>query len=259
MNDGIHGVLLDIDGVLAVSWEPIAGASETVAWLRERRLPFRLITNTTTHSRRDLAITLAEARIRVEPEEIFTAVVGTASYLRSHHPASKVFLLSDEEAIEDLEGIELVKDGADVVVVGGACDEFSYQNVNRAFRMLMDGALLVAMHRSMYWMTSEGLQLDGGAYVRGLEEAAGVEAVVCGKPSPAFFEGAVRMLGVQPARLAMVGDDIVTDVLGAQAVGLVGVLVKTGKFRPADLEHEGGAPDHVIGSIADLPALLRPS
>ncbi len=259
MKDDVDGLLLDIDGVLAVSWVPIPGAAETVKWLRDEMVPFRLITNTTTHSRADLAATLVDAGIHVTPEEIITAVVGTASYLRSHHPGAKAYLLSDEEAVADLEGIELVGDGADVVVVGGACEAFSYENVNRAFRMLMEGASFVAMHRSMYWMTAKGLQLDGGAYIRGLEEATGLEAVVCGKPAPAFFEEAVRMLGLPAERVAMVGDDIVTDVLAAQAMGLTGVLAKTGKFRPSDLERDDGVPDHMIETIADLPELLGPA
>lgn len=255
----IDGVLLDIDGVLAVSWEAIPGAAETVEWLRDRGIPFRLITNTTTHTREELAATLRDAGIGVEGDDIVTAVVMTASYLRAHHPGAKVFLLSDGDPTADLEGVGLVDEGADVVVMGGAGEDFSYENLNRVFRMVMDGAALVGMHRNMYWRTKEGLQLDGGAYIAGLEEATGRKAVVCGKPSPTFFEEAVAMLGTTPDRTAMVGDDIVNDVLGAQAVGLVGILVRTGKFMPSDLERAAERPDHVIGSIADLPRSLRPS
>lgn len=250
----IEGVLLDIDGVLAVSWEPIPGATKTIDWLRDEGLPFRLVTNTSSQSRREMAATLVGAGIEVKPEEIMTAVAATASYLRSHHPGASVFLLSDEGSIEDLEGIQLAQDGAGVVVIGGASELFSYENMNRAFKMIMGGAPFVAMHRSLYWKTSEGLELDGGAYTRGLEEATGVQAEVCGKPARAFFEAAVEAVGVPADRLAMVGDDIVTDVMAAQELGLTGVLVRTGKFRPEDLAR--GSPDHVIGSIADLPQLL---
>ncbi len=115
------------------------------------------------------------------------------------------------------------------------------------------------MHRNMYWRTTEGLQLDGGAFIVGLEEATGRKAVVCGKPSPTFFHEAVGMVGTRVERTAMVGDDIVNDVLGAQAAGLVGILVRTGKFMPTDLERASGKPDHVIDSIAELPRSLRPS
>jgi len=257
--DGIDGVLLDIDGVLAVSWEQIPGAAETVDWLRAQGIPFRLITNTTTHSRDELARTLREGGIDVVGDDVVTAVVMTGSYLRAQHPGATVFLLSDGDPAQDLPDVELVEDGADVVVIGGAGSDFSYEKLNRAFGMLMRGAALVGMHRNMYWRTKEGLQLDGGAFIAGLEEATGAKAVVCGKPSPTFFREAVRMLETVPERTAMVGDDLVNDVLGAQAVGITGVLVRTGKFLPADLAWPAGRPDHVIDSIAELPGMLRPS
>lgn len=252
------GVLLDIDGVLAISWRPLPGGVETVAWLRSQAIPFRLITNTTTHTRADLAGTLSAAGFDIAAEEIVTAVVATASYLRAHHPDAGVFVLSDGDAGEDLEGIRRVgsPEEADVVVLGGACEDFTYGTMNRVFRRLMDGAELVGMHRNLYWRTAEGWQLDGGAYVAGLEEATGRPAAVCGKPAGAYFEQALRLLGVDAARAVMVGDDLVNDVLGAQAAGLAGVLVRTGKFRPEDLDTAPGAPDHVIDSIGDLEVVI---
>jgi HAD superfamily hydrolase (TIGR01458 family) len=144
-------------------------------------------------------------------------------------------------------------------VLGGAYDGFDYPTMNRVFRMLMGGAKLVAMHRNLYWRTDEGWQLDGGAYVAGLEEATGRRAVVCGKPAEAYFASALAQIEIPAERAAMVGDDVVNDVLGAQAVGLTGVLVRTGKFRPEDVERSGGVPDAVLDSIADLPKLLAPS
>lgn len=252
----VDGVLLDIDGVLAVSWQPLPGAVETMAWLRERGLPFRLITNTTTHTRAELARTLTEGGIAVDAEEIVTAVVATASYLRSHHPGAKVFLLSDGDARADLEGVDLVERDAEVVVLGGAYAGFSYGTLNEAFRMLMDGATLVGMHRNLYWRTNEGWQLDGGAYIAGLEEATGRPSVICGKPAAPCFEAALDGIGVPASRAVMVGDDVVNDVLGAQAAGLVGVLVRTGKFRPEELRRASGTPDHVLDSIGELQRLL---
>jgi HAD superfamily hydrolase (TIGR01458 family) len=252
------GVLLDIDGVLTISWEEIPGASAAVEELRRRGIPLRLVTNTTTHRRTELARTLAGAGISVRPEEIVTAVVGAAAYLREKHPGARCFLLSDGDATEDLEGVELVEDEPDVVLIGGASDDFSYRNVDRAFGMLVGGASLVAMHRNLYWRTTDGLQLDAGAYVRGLEEAAGVEAVVIGKPAPTFFRAALGEIGVPPEKAWMVGDDVENDVRGAQRLGMTGVQVRTGKFRVRDLD-AGDAPSHVIDSIADLPALLDAS
>jgi HAD superfamily hydrolase (TIGR01458 family) len=253
------GVLLDIDGVLAVSWRALPGASDTIAWLREHDVPFRLITNTTTHTRVDLAATLGDAGIVVEADEIVTAVVATAAYLRHVHPGAGVFVLSDGDAAADLEGVRIVDDDPEVVVLGGAYEGFDYDTMNRVFRWLMDGAALVAMHRNLYWRTSGGWELDGGAYVAGLEAATGRAAVVCGKPAEAAFVAALEQIGVPRQHAVMVGDDVVNDVLGAQAAGIAGALVRTGKFRPEDLDGADGEPVHVLETIGDLPSLLAPS
>ncbi|MGE5225913.1 MAG: HAD-IIA family hydrolase [Planctomycetaceae bacterium] len=253
----IDGLLLDIDGVLAVSWQALPGSVETMAWLRSEEVPFRLITNTTTHTRRELAATLADAGFDAAAEEIVTAVVATAAHLRREHRDAGVFVLTDGEPGEDLDGVRRVAqpEDADVVVLGGACDAFTYDLVNRIFRRVKDGAALVGMHRNLYWRTAAGWELDGGAYVAGLEEAAGVRAEICGKPSRAYFEAALALLGLPPERVAMVGDDIANDVLGAQAAGITGVLVRTGKFQEDDLRK--GVPDVVLGSLADVPGWLR--
>ena len=146
------------------------------------------------------------------------------------------FLLSDGDAAADLEGVELVDlDVADVIVLGGASADFTYTTMNRIFGRLMDGATLVGMHRNLYWRTNDGLELDAGAYIAGLEEATGREAVICGKPSGPYFDAALALLGVPREGTIMVGDDIVNDVRGAQVLGLRGVLVRTGKFLPDDL------------------------
>jgi HAD superfamily hydrolase (TIGR01458 family) len=252
----VDGLLLDMDGVLAQSFAPLPGAIETLAWIRDRGIAFQIVTNTTTHTRAELAATLRDGGFDLEAGDIVTAVTGTATYLREHHPNARVLLLSDGDAREDLEGVTLAGAGepADVVVLGGASDDFTYANLNRIFRLVMDGATLIGMHRNLYWRTADGLELDGGVYLAGLEAATGVTATVCGKPSPAFFESALALLGLPADRVAMVGDDIVNDVLGAQACGLTGVLVRTGKFMEADLGK--GAPDHVLDSIADLPEML---
>lgn len=253
----VEGLLLDMDGVLALSFEPMPGAVDALAWIKREGIPFRIVTNTTTHTRAALADTLRAGGFDVSADDIITAVVGTAVYLRTHHPNARALMLTDGDAGEDLEGVTIVGAGepADVVVVGGAGDDFTYEHLNHAFRLLMQGASLVAMHRNLYWRTAAGLELDGGAYVAGLEEAANIEATTCGKPAPSFFDSALTLLGLPADRVAMVGDDIVNDVLGAQACGLTGVLVRTGKFMPADLAK--GDADHVLGSFAELPSLLE--
>jgi ribonucleotide monophosphatase NagD (HAD superfamily) len=112
------------------------------------------------------------------------------------------------------------------------------------------------MHRGLYWRTDEGLQLDSGAFVTGLERALGTTAEVVGKPAPAFFAAALAHLGAVAAGTVMVGDDIENDVVAAQRQGLTGVLVKTGKYLSRAHRAASGTPDYVLGSFASLPALL---
>jgi HAD superfamily hydrolase (TIGR01458 family) len=252
----VDGLLLDIDGVLATSWEPIDGSIDAMRWIRAHGIPFRLITNTTTHTRMDLAATLRDAGFDVERDEIITAVVATATHLSAHHPGARVMVLSDGDAGGDLLGVDVVLDGTsvDVVVIGGACEAFSYAAVNRVFQLLREGAVLVGMHRNLYWRTAHGWQLDGGAYITGIEAATGVTATICGKPSAAFFASALSLLGVTSERAVMVGDDLVNDVLGAQAAGIRGVQVRTGKFQESD--RAKGEPVATIDALADLPGLL---
>lgn len=253
----IEALLLDIDGVLSVSWEPLPGAIDALRRLRDDGVPFRLITNTTTKTRHDLGTTLRDAGFGVGDDEVVTAVVATGSFLRATHPEAKVYVLSDGDGTADLEGIQLVDvDEADVIVLGGASDDFTYPTMNRIFRRLMDGATLVGMHRNLFWKTTAGWELDAGAYLVGLEQAAGIRATICGKPEPTYFASALEALGTQADRTAMVGDDVVSDVLGAQATGLTGILVKTGKYRPGDESSPEGVPDLVADSFADVPSLL---
>ena len=192
----IDGLLIDIDGVLTVSWEPIDGAPEALASVRASGIPLRFATNTTTRTRAEVATLLGDAGMPVDADEILTAPAATAAHLRRQHPDARVFLLNTGDLSADLEGIDLVESGpADVVVIGGAGVDFTHQQLNEAFRLILDGAAFVAMHRNVYWRTAAGLELDTGAYVRALEEATGVEPTVLGKPSPDFFAAGVAELG----------------------------------------------------------------
>jgi HAD superfamily hydrolase (TIGR01458 family) len=253
----IRAVLLDIDGVLTVSWRPIPGAVEAVSWLREHGYRVGLLTNTTSRTRAWIAGTLADGGFPVTAADVFTAPAITAGYLARHHPGARCALLNSGEVAADLGPVTLVDDGQpDVVIIGGAGPEFSYAALNRVFGYLQQGAALVAMHRNLYWRTDDGLQLDSGAFLAGLEEAAGIRAEVTGKPADAFFAAALDALDATGRAALMVGDDIVSDVLAAQRNSITGVLVRTGKYRAETQRRAPGEPDHVIDSIADLPALL---
>ncbi|MFJ9714506.1 HAD-IIA family hydrolase [Streptomyces sp. NPDC101213] len=256
---GVRAVLIDVDGVLTVSWKPLPGAVEALRAVREAGLGVALVTNTTSRTRASIAATLADAGFPVEAGDVLTAPAATAAHLAERFPGARCALLNSGDVEEDLAGVNLVgldADGVDVVVLGGAGPAFGYEALDRVFGHLRRGARLVAMHRNLYWRTDAGLRLDAGAFLAGLEAAARVTAEVTGKPSPAFFAAALGRLGAGAGEALMVGDDVESDVLAAQRAGIGGVLVRTGKFLPEALAAADGAPDHVVDSFADLPALL---
>jgi len=253
-------ILLDIDGVLHVSGEAVPGGAEAVRELREDGHRLRFVTNNTTRARTRLADDLRGLGIELEDDELATTPLAAGGLLAGR----RVLALTMAAVRDDLaERVELVDRDADVVLLGGAdeSDEtgqvFSYENLNRAFAELEGGARLVCLHRNRWWQTSRGPQLDAGAFVAGLEYAAGVEAEVVGKPSRAYFEAALAELDATPGDAVMVGDDVEADVGGAKAVGLRGVLVRTGKFREETLASAEPQPDGVVESIAAVPAYLR--
>jgi HAD superfamily hydrolase (TIGR01458 family) len=254
----IDAVLLDLDGVLYVGDAPVRGAVEAVEWLRDEGIPFRCVTNTTRRSRRAVAARLGDLGFAVPEAWCFTPAMAAVRRL-GEEGVAVCHLIAAGDVHRDFEesGIGLVDGEAPVVVVGDAGDRWTYARMNRAFRLLAGGARLLALERDRYWRDADGLVLSAGPFVAALEYAAGVTAEVVGKPSPAFFRLALADLGVPAERAVMVGDDVATDIGGARAAGLAAFLVRTGKFRPETLATAPVAPDRVLGSIADLPALLE--
>ena len=254
----VEGVLLDIDGVLTVSWEPLPGAIETIQWLTRQSVPFRLVTNTSSRTRREIATLLGRAGMEVDERHILTAVTSAARYLADTHAGLGCFVVNEGDLREDLDGVEIVDaSAAGVVLLGGAGPSVGYQELNAAFGLALRGVPIAALHRNVRYQTADGPALDMGAFIVGLEAAAETRVTVVGKPAPAFFVAALTDLGVAAGRAVMVGDDIHSDVLGAQDAGITGVLVRTGKFRSSDLEGNEAEPAHVLEDIGQLPALLE--
>jgi HAD superfamily hydrolase (TIGR01458 family) len=249
------GILLDVDGVLHVSGEPIRGGAAAVARLRQAGHRLRFVTNNTTRSRRRLAEEIRSFGVELADDELQTTPVAAAHALAG----KRVLALTMPDIVEDLEGIELVGEGADAVLLGGADETyetnqvFSYFNLARAFAELQDGAELYCLHKNRWWQTARGALLDAGAFVAGLEYAAEINAMVLGKPSAAYFAAALDALDADPGLTWMVGDDVEVDVAGAAAAGLRTVLVRTGKFRPDAVEEARVKPDAIVNSIAELP------
>ena len=251
-------ILLDIDGVFHISGRPIDGAAEAIRRLREDGHRLRFVTNSTTRSRADMADDLRAFGIELEDEELETTPRAAAHTLAGR----RVLALTMAAIRTELEGVELVGEEADAVLLGGADETeetnrvFSYMNLARAFAELEAGAELFCLHKNPWWQTSRGPLLDSGAFVAGLEYAAGIEATVLGKPSPAFFGAALDALDADPELTWMVGDDLDTDIAGAKSCGLSTILVRTGKFREETLVEALVKPDAVVDSIGDVPDYL---
>jgi len=252
-------ILVDIDGVLHLSGEPIEGAAEAVATLRADGHRLRFVTNNTTRSRERLARELSGIGFDLDPDEIQTTPLAAARLLEG----KRVLALTMAAIREDLERhVELVEERAEAVLVGGADeteetgDVFAWGNLNRAFAELREGARLVCLHKNRWWQTGRGPLLDAGAFVAGLEYAAGVEAEVVGKPSKAYFDAALEALGARAESATMLGDDVEADAGGAKALGMRAVLVRTGKFREETLAAANPPPDAVLDSFAELPDWL---
>lgn len=254
-NDELKGVVLDMDGVLHIGDSPVPGAAATLRFLRERSIPFRFITNTSTRPPDELQRRMVAIGLDVRDGEIFSAVSATCNYLEQAGRPRCHLLVA--EAVQDC-FTQFPQDSVapDFVVVGDIGERWNYALLNEVFGMLMRGARLVCMHRNRYWQTEEGLKMDIGAFVAGLEYVSGKQAIVIGKPSWDFFRLTVQALGLTASSVAIVGDDIDTDIGGGQAAGLRGILVRTGKYREALVQQSSVQPDHVIASIAELPELL---
>ena len=254
---GVQGVVLDLDGTVCEGGTAIAGAADVIDALRSEGLKVCFATNTTRHPRTTLVEQLHRLGIDASADDVMTAPTAAVTWLRQHGVSSVALHLPEATTVEFQEFM-LDAPSPEAVVVGDLGEGWTFERLNLAFRQLLAGAELVAIQRNRYWKTADGLRLDAGPFVAALEYASGKEAVTAGKPSVAFFDAAARSLDLPKSTLVMVGDDVVSDVGGAALAGLRGILVRTGKFRPDDLER-GIKANAVIDSIADLPRALTSS
>lgn len=244
-------LLLDLDGTLYEGDRLIPGVIAMLGRVRNAGIPVRFVTNTTRKPRQDVYHKLRGLGIESTLDELYTAPVAAATFLKAEG-VQRIALLMTEATHQDFEGFEITDKNPEALVVGDLGAAWDFTVLNRGFRALMSGAALVAVQKNRYWKDHDGLSLDAGPFVAALEYASGKTANVVGKPSAAFFQGAVRSAGIRVGRATMVGDDIYGDVAGAQSAGAKGILVRTGKFRQKELEQSGVIPDCVIDSVADL-------
>jgi len=249
----IKGLLLDLQGVLYIDGEPIAGARDAVTAIRRSGLAVRFLTNTTTRPRREIASRMASMGFDVDVSQVFTPGIAAAALLRKDG-ITRIHLAAEDALAEDFEGFDLAPDRPDAVVMGDLHTRFDFETLNRIFGETRNGARLIALHKNRYCRRGGEIALDLGPFVAAVEYAAGVEATLVGKPNAAFFRLALGELGCTAEDAMMVGDDPFSDIDGAAAVGMQTAQVRTGKFAAG----ESGAtrPTVAVDSIADLPGAI---
>ncbi len=277
---GTRALLLDLDGVIVLAERAVPGSVEALAELERRGLPYRIVTNTSLVSRATLSRFAARLGSAIPPERFQSALSASAAYAAQAFPGEPVYVITSSDGRTEFDGQRLLSHEeaaepgarAAAVIVGDSPEALTHANLNSAFRLVRNGARLIGMHRNPWWLTPDGPTLDSGAYVAALEFAVGVPARIIGKPAPAFFSIAVRDLRrdlatrgdgrIRRSEIAMIGDDVRTDVLAGQRAGLRGVLVLTGKHDLDELARlpghgRGGREPHgVAPSLADVVAAL---
>ena len=248
--------LIDINGVLYTDNSPIEGAAETIDYLRDKKFSFRFISNATQSCRATLHKKLKRFGFDIKENELFTAPVATAKYIKKTG-LTRCYLITTGDVYKDFkkEGIIRTDKKPDHVVIGDAGKDFTYERMNAAFNYILEGSDLIAMEKDRYWRSPEGLALCGGPYTAALEYSTGQKAHLIGKPSGEFLRLALADMKALPKNTIAIGDDLITDIAGAQRAGMKGFLVTSGKHKKEDVRKSVVKPDAVLDSIADLMKL----
>lgn len=242
----LKAVLIDLSGTIHVDDSVIPGSIEALGRLRASSLKIKFVTNTTKESKQSLHDRLTRIGFKIDQDEIFTSLTAARNYVEKKN--ARPFLILSEDAKRDFEGISTHDPTA--VVVGLSPESFNYETLNKAFRLILEGASFIAIHKAKYYKRPDGLALGPGPFVQGLEYATGVKAAVVGKPEEAFFQEALQSLDCKPEDALMIGDDVAGDVEGAQLAGMRGILVKTGKYRDRDENKISPGPSALMESFA---------
>ncbi|MCL6450553.1 MAG: TIGR01458 family HAD-type hydrolase [Acetobacteraceae bacterium] len=244
-------LLLDLDGTLYFKGEMLPRADEAVAGFRRKGLRLRFLTNTDSKTPATIRSELKRMGLEAAEAEIFTPATAAFEFFR-RNPGKRCHCLLSRELAQAFAPYISREGKADYVVVGDFRESVTYEALNAAFRHIMAGAEIIALQKGRYFVRPEGLNLDTGAFVAMFEYASGKQAQVLGKPSPEFFHLCLSDLGLGPGDVAVVGDDVTTDVVGARNVGAFSVLVKTGKYSDAARRASAAQPDLVVESAYHL-------
>ena len=247
----IEGIFLDISGVLLDGAELLPNADKAIHYIEEKNLPYRLITNTSQQPRSNIVKQLQHAGINVVEEDVYTAPLAAKDYVLSHK--LRPFCLIHRGL--KCEFSEVEQDDPNAVIIGDAAEDLNYTYLNHAFRLCIEGALLIAIGHNKYFKKSGEYYLDADPFVEAIEYACDIEAVITGKPSVDFFNQVLASIQLKSEQVALIGDDVYSDIQGAINAGMQSRLVRTGKYRDCDENKttpKANVEDNVLSAIEDL-------
>uniref|UniRef100_V9L574 Phospholysine phosphohistidine inorganic pyrophosphate phosphatase n=1 Tax=Callorhinchus milii TaxID=7868 RepID=V9L574_CALMI len=255
---GVRGVVLDISGVLYDSGGgggvPISGSTDAVKRIKESGLKLRFCTNETQATREKFVAKLQTMGFDIAVGEVIAPAPAACRILKER--GLRPHLLVHDGLLPEFDQID--QSNPNCVIIGDAAENFSYENMNKAFQLLMqlEKPLLFSLGRGRYYKETDGLKIDVGVYMKALEYACDIQAEVVGKPANAFFLSALTSMGLEPHQAIMIGDDLVNDVGGAQQCGMKGVQVRTGKYRPSDEQHPTVKADGYVDNLTQAVDIL---
>lgn len=265
----IHGLIIDMDGVLWHGNQAQPGLCEFFRTLRDLGLPFVLATNNASLTAEQYVVKLADMGVEIHLGEILTSGMATANHLAERYSPeqTRVFVIGSAGARQPLleRGFSLTGlyefesgHGADVVVCG-LDRELSWDKLATAALNIRAGAAFFATNGDVTLPTEQGFVPGNGATLAALEAATGVSPIVIGKPEPVLYQQAFSVLGVEAAHILAIGDRLDTDILGAVRAGIRSLMVLSGISTLEELEAVDYAPTWILQDIVELTQKLRGS
>lgn len=253
-----HGYLIDMDGVIHRGSNPIEGAAEFIEYLVENDIPYLFLTNNSTYTQLDVVANLRKFDIETSEEHVYTSALATAEFVHTQKPNGTAFVIGEGGLLNALNEVNYAinRDAPDYVIVGEG-RVLNFELVERAHRLIANGASLLSTNSDTWGPTDSGPRPGCGAIVALLESATGRKAYHVGKPNPFMMRAARKRINLHTDEVIMIGDTMDTDIRGATDLGFRSILVLTGSTTTEALKDYPFAPTHVVGSIADVAGVRR--
>lgn len=255
MKNIIDTILFDLDGTLYEKGRPIKTAVNTIEILRKERMKMGSITNTDGWPVKYIHNGLIDMGFNISIDEIFTPIAAVKEFF-VNNPDKSCYCLVNDKVLKSFKNLNMDDINPDYVVIGDFSDKISYEEINKVFRFIMNGSLILALSKTKYYFQDNGININTGAFVSMFENACDKEAILLGKPSKEFFNIALSHLGSISSKTLVVGDDFTVDVVGAKSINAISVLVKTGHYNEDLINKSKVKPDYIIEDITKLPSLL---